>query len=154
MTDPSASARQAPRTCEISEEKAPVSARFSALGEVLSTRWCAFALGVDTGRVPGPTDTRVVGYFETSASEMQALLGRSGWTFEKSRPTRLPDPVARAAGVTPGSTTTWVTSPELDRSITLDVYTGRFYLDEETHRILFDTLNPIAPEDGGVVVGG
>ncbi|GAA4769243.1 hypothetical protein GCM10023329_15050 [Streptomyces sanyensis] len=154
VADPSASARSASRTCEISEEKEPVRARFPAFGEVLSTRWCAFALGVDTGRVPGPTDTRVVGYLETSASAVEALLARSDGTFEEARPTGLPEAVARAAGITPSSTTTWVTSPELDGSITLDLYTGRFYLDEETNRVLFDTVNPVGPEDGGVVVGG
>ncbi|MCQ6553020.1 hypothetical protein NPS70_07380 [Streptomyces sp. C10-9-1] len=151
VADPPASASP---TCEISEEKEPVGARFSALGEVLSTRWCAFALGTGTGRVPGPTDTRVVGYFETSASAVEALLGRSGWTFEETRPTGLPDAVARAAGITPSSTTTWVTSPELDGSVTRDLYTGSFYLDEEANRILFDTVNPVDPEDGVVVVGG
>ncbi|WP_175411520.1 hypothetical protein [Streptomyces sp. TRM64462] len=130
-------------TCELSGSTEQITARFSMLGEVVSTQWCAIDLTQDSGRVPGPSDIRLVGYFDTTAADMKALLGRSDWTFKQVPLPELPEPVVRAAGVTSSSTSAWVTSAELEKTVTREVYSGSFYVDEKANRIVFDTVNPV-----------
>ncbi|MEU1538229.1 hypothetical protein ABZ461_08890 [Actinacidiphila glaucinigra] len=126
--------------------------RFSELGTVVRTRWCAVDLSGGSDRVPGPSDIRLVGYFDTTAADMKALLDHPYWAFEHSRPKSIPGPLAQAAGT--ASVSSWMTSTDLERTITRDLYTATFYLDEESNRIVFDTMNPISPKDKVVVVKG
>ncbi|MEU1619687.1 hypothetical protein ABZ479_20605 [Streptomyces sp. NPDC005722] len=138
--------------CELRDTTQQITDRFSKLGTVVRTRWCAVNLSGGSGRVPGPTDFRLVGYFDTTAADMEALLDHPYWTFEHSRPKSIPGPVAQAAGT--ASVSSWMTSTDLEATVTRDLYTATFYLDEESHRIVFDTVNPINPKDKVVIVKG
>lgn len=146
------SRRREPVECALRDTTQQVSDRFAQLGEVVRAQWCAVDLSGGSDRVPGPSDIRFVGYFDTTAADMEALLKRPGWDFERRRPTNIPGPVAEAAGVAPVSV--WLTSTRLERSVTRDLYTATFYLDKGSHRILFDAVNPANPKGEGAVVGG
>ncbi|AVV42343.1 hypothetical protein C6376_13820 [Streptomyces sp. P3] len=136
--------------CEVRDTTQQVADRFSALGKVVSTEWCAMDLAGGSSRVPGPSDIRMVGYFETTAADMKEILGGSGRTFEKAQPEDIPDPLSGSVG----GKTEWVTSPEVNEEITGGLYTATFYFDRNSHKVLFDSVNPTRTEDEGVVVGG
>ncbi|MEU6344963.1 hypothetical protein ABZ883_28905 [Streptomyces sp. NPDC046977] len=110
--------------CELRDTTRQITDRFSALGTVVRTQWCAIDLTGGSDRVPGPSDIRLVGYFDTTAADMQALLDHPGWTFRRSQPQDLPGPVARAAGT--ASVPSWTTSTDLETSITRDLYSAAF----------------------------
>ncbi|MEH0544930.1 hypothetical protein QA802_18115 [Streptomyces sp. B21-105] len=136
--------------CEIRDTTQQVADRFSALGKVVSTEWCAMDLTGGSSRVPGPSDIRMVGCFETTAADMQKILGGSGRTFQKAEPEDIPDPLSGSVG----GKTEWVTSPEVNEEITGGLYTATFYFDRDSHKVLFDSVNPTRTADEGAVVGG
>ncbi|MGW0704919.1 hypothetical protein ACWD4G_02900 [Streptomyces sp. NPDC002643] len=136
--------------CEIRDTTQQVADRFSALGEVITTEWCAMNLTTDPSRAPGPSDIRMVGYFETTAEAMKTVLDAPDRTFEKAQPEDIPDPLS---GSVTGKTE-WLTSPEVNEEITAGLYTATFYFDRASNRVLFDTINPRRTEDEGTVVGG
>ncbi|MFE0645731.1 hypothetical protein ACFW2Y_29585 [Streptomyces sp. NPDC058877] len=140
-----ASSAEPAGTCELSGSTEQITARFSMLGKVVSTQWCAIDLTQDSGRVPGPSDIRLVGYFDITAADMKALVSRTDWTFTRAPLplTELPAPVVQAAGATSSSTSVWVTSAELEKTVTREVYSGSFYIEEKANRIVFDTVNPV-----------
>ncbi|MDX3646280.1 hypothetical protein [Streptomyces sp. MB09-02B] len=135
--------------CEIRDTTQQVADRFSGLGEVVTTEWCAMDLVGGSSRVPGPSDIRMVGYFETTAEDMKAVLDAPGRTFEKAEPEGIP---AALGGSTSGKTE-WLTSTEANEEITAGLYTGTFYFDRASNKILFDAVNPTRADDEGAVVG-
>jgi hypothetical protein len=136
--------------CEIRDTTQQVADRFSGLGKVVSTEWCAMDLTGGSSRAPGPSDIRMVGYFETTAADMKEILGGPRRTFEKAEPEDIPDPLSGSVG----GKTEWVTSPEVNEEITGGLYTATFYFDRDSNKVLFDSVNPTRTEDEGVVVGG
>ncbi|MFG2299456.1 hypothetical protein [Actinacidiphila glaucinigra] len=151
-TQEASESRKPAAGCELRDTTQQSTDRFSELGTVVRTRWCAVDVSGGSDRVPGPNDIRLVGYFDTTAADMKALLDHPYWAFEHSRPKSIPGPVAQAAGT--ASVSSWMTSTDLERTITRDLYTATFYLDGESNRIVFDTMNPINPKDKVVVVKG
>ncbi|MGW0841333.1 hypothetical protein ACWD26_14410 [Streptomyces sp. NPDC002787] len=136
--------------CEVRDTTQQVADRFSKLGEVISTQWCAMDLTGGSSRAPGPSDIRMVGYFETSATDIKAILDGPERKFEQAEPEDIPEPLRGAIN----GKTEWVTSPEVDEEITGGLYTGTFSFDRDSHRVLFDTVNPARAEDEGAVAGG
>lgn len=136
--------------CGIRDTTQQVADRFSALGKVVTTEWCAMDLAGGSSRVPGPSDIRMVGYFETTAEDMKAVLDAPDRTFEKAEPEDIPD----ALGASTSEETEWLTSPEVNEEITAGLYTATFFFDRTSNKILFDAVNPTGTEDEGAVVGG
>ncbi|MFF7386889.1 hypothetical protein ACFZAE_00245 [Streptomyces scabiei] len=140
----------APGGCEIRDTTQQVADRFSALGRVVTAEWCAMDLSGGSSRVPGPTDIRMVGSFETTAEDMKAVLDAPGRTFEKDGPEDIPD----ALSASMPENHEWLTSSDVDEEITQGLYTAAFYFDPASNRILFDTVNPTRTDDEAVVAGG
>ncbi|MFF6780331.1 hypothetical protein [Streptomyces sp. NPDC012510] len=136
--------------CEVRDTTQQVADRFSGLGKVVSAEWCAIDLTGGSSRVPGPSDIRMVGCFETTATDMRRILDDRDREFERVETVDVPEPLRRCVG----GPSEWVTSTEIDEEITGGLYTATFSFDRLSNRVLFDTVNPVRTQDEGVVVGG
>lgn len=140
--------------CEVRDTTQQVADRFSGLGKVVSTEWCSMDLTGGSSRVPGPSDIRMVGYFETTAADMTRILDDQDREFVQVEPVDIPEPLSRSVSRSVGGESAWVTSTEIDEEITGGLYTAAFYFDRASNRVLFDSVNPARTQDEGVVVGG
>lgn len=104
-------------------------------------------------RLPGPTDTRLVGMLTAEdASVVREILDdpATGGDFDAVSPENIPVEIAKA--LPEGAQ--WVESRDFNQEVTGPLYEGRFYVDRKSHRVLFDCSNPVSQDPPPNVVVG
>ncbi|MFC9744639.1 hypothetical protein [Streptomyces niveus] len=144
-------AEQEEFVCTVERTADPIARTLTSLGEIASTSWCLIAPEVD-GRVPGPTDERLVGVLAgADAQVVRDILRERGGEFVVTAPAEIP---AEISELLPEGAE-WVESQAFNEEATGALYDGRFYFDKKSNRVLFDCSNPVR-KDGprpNVVVG-
>ncbi|MEV5972829.1 hypothetical protein [Streptomyces sp. NPDC051921] len=127
------------RACEVRQETDQITSRFPSFGPLESTSWCGMSRDTSGDRVPGPTDVRLVGLLDAVDDEaVRKDLGDPVLRFEPATPTHLPAEIRKLlpAGAE------WMTSEQVNKRITEDLYLGTFYYDRRSGQVLFDCSNP------------
>ncbi|HVK24028.1 MAG TPA: hypothetical protein VM677_21960 [Actinokineospora sp.] len=130
---------------------APLQARFGALGTLSDAHWLGYNPREDGSRSSLPEndpEIRVVGVARLTPGTVTSIIaahdfrlaelvgpGFSGLPDEFSRP-----PASIAAHLPPSAR--WLSSTAFDEETTGKSYRGRFYLDQATDTVYFDTVNP------------
>ncbi|WP_250403960.1 hypothetical protein [Streptomyces cellostaticus] len=127
--------------CSVRSDPAPIERRFPAFGTPERVHWCGVVLNAGDGRVPGPTDVRLVGVVELAPAAFAGIVEDLG-----------EDPVAQAPQGLPGEIVEflpgearWRRSDRLDRSVTQGRYTGSFHVDTAHRVVLVDCVDPVPP---------
>jgi hypothetical protein len=138
-------------------EVAPLRARFPAVGELFDPHWLGYNPRANQGsRLPEPDpQLRVVGVARLPPGTVKAITSRPGFDFRPAELigpglhgwpgspddlTRPPEPIVDHLP----SEARWVGSTRFDISVTGDEYQGRFYFDQASDTVYFDTVNPTA----------
>ncbi|MGW8671387.1 hypothetical protein [Streptomyces niveus] len=145
-------AEQGEFVCTVERTVEPLVGVLTSFGEIASTSWCLIASPEGDGRVPGPTDERLVGVLVgADAQVVRDLLRERRGEFVVTAPDEIP---AEISELLPEGAE-WVESQAFNEEATGALYDGRFYFDKKSNRVLFDCSNPVR-EDGpppSVVVG-
>ncbi|WP_190160374.1 hypothetical protein [Streptomyces litmocidini] len=141
-TEPPArtASRQPPET-EVRTDREPVEKRFPQFGRFTGVEWAAAPLGRADSRVPGPTDIRLSGVATLAKADVQRLLKEYRWV-----PAARPPVVLEGIAPEVPEGGEWRTSEEFTSEVTRDVHTGSFHLDPEAGTMVFDAVNPTAPQ--------
>ncbi|MGW8457108.1 hypothetical protein ACWGLO_37030 [Streptomyces niveus] len=138
--------------CTVERTADPIARTLTSFGEIASTSWCLIAPPEVDGRVPGPTDERLVGVLAgADAQVVRDLLRERRGEFVVTAPDEIP---AEISELLPEGAE-WVESQGFNEEATGALYEGRFYFDKKSNRVLFDCSNPVR-KDGpppNVVVG-
>jgi len=127
--------------CSVRSDPAPIEKRFPVLGTPERAHWCGVVLNAGDGRVPGPTDVRLVGVVELAPEAFARIVEDLGENPVAEAPKGLPDEIVKFF---PGQAR-WRRSDRLDRSITQERYTGSFHVDTAHRAVLVDCVDPVSP---------
>ncbi|MEU1704607.1 hypothetical protein ABZ478_04275 [Streptomyces sp. NPDC005706] len=128
--------------CSVRSDPAPIEKRFPVFGTPERAHWCGVVLNAGDGRVPGPTDVRLVGVVELTPAAFAGIVEDLGADPVAKAPQGLPDEIVKSL---PGDAR-WRHSDRLDRSITQGRYTGSFHVDTAHRAVLVDCVDPVPPK--------
>ncbi|MGW2730305.1 hypothetical protein [Streptomyces sp. NPDC001494] len=128
--------------CSARSDPAPVEKRFPVFGTPERAHWCGVVLNAGDGRVPGPTDVRLVGVVELAPEAFAGVVEDLGEHPVAHAPEGLPDEIAEF--LPDGAR--WRRSDRLDRSLTQGRYRGSFHVDTAHRAVLLDCVDPVRPE--------